>query len=96
MAQALGTEQRIAFRVDSDQKDLIERGARARGLTVTDYVKTLAIKDAELALIERSFFTVGREVYDQFAAILERPAQPQPLLAEQIRKQKKSGWSVQP
>lgn len=88
MTQVVRTEQRIAFRVDSEQKDLIERGAEARGLTVTDYVKTLAIKDAEQALVERTFFTVSAEAYDQFAAILDRPVQPNPLLGKQVRKSK--------
>jgi len=94
MAQSLGTEQRIAFRVDPEQKDLIERGAEARGLTVTDYVKTLAIKDAEAALIERTFFTVSPEVYDAFTAILDRPAQPSPLLVQQVRKAKAGKWKL--
>ena len=86
--------QRIAFRVDSEQKDLIERGAEARGLTVTDYVKTLAIKDAEQALVERTFFTVSAEAYDQFVAILDRPVQPNPLLGKQVQKSKASRWKL--
>ena len=92
MTEAIGTETRIALRVDPQQKELIERGAAARGLTVTDYVKTLAIRDAQKVLTERTFFTLDPEAFAAFAAILDRPPQPKTLLVRQIQKARNSNW----
>ncbi len=94
MAQTSGNEPRIAMRVDPAQKALIERGARARGLSVTDFMLTLALREAEIALTERTFFVLDDETYDHFLAILDRPAQEKPELRRLVEKNKRSRWKI--
>jgi uncharacterized protein (DUF1778 family) len=94
MAQTSGNEPRIAMRVDPDQKALIERGAQARGLSVTDFMLTLALREAEIALTERTFFVLDDETYDHFLAILDRPAQEKPELRRLVEKNKRSKWKI--
>ncbi|MDR3440933.1 DUF1778 domain-containing protein [Telmatospirillum sp.] len=94
MAQTSGNESRIAMRVDPDQKALIERGAQARGLSVTDFMLTLALREAEIALTERTFFVLDDETYDHFLVILDRPAQEKPELGRLVEKNKRSKWKI--
>jgi len=92
MAQSSGNEQRMSMRVDPDQKALIERGAKARGLSVTDFVLTLALREAEIALTERSLFTLDEDSYQRFQAIMERPAREKPELTRMLERNRKSKW----
>lgn len=94
MAQSSGGEPRIAMRVDPDQKALIERGAKARGLSVTDFMLTLALREAEIALTERSLFILDEAKYQHFQAVLERPAQEKPEISRMIEKNRKRKWQM--
>jgi uncharacterized protein (DUF1778 family) len=96
MAQISAIEPRIAMRVDPAQKALIERGAQARGLSVTDFMVTLALREAEIALTERSLFVLDDESYNHFLAVLERPARIKPELRHLLEKNKKSKWKALP
>ena len=94
MAQTQGTEQRIAMRVEPEQKALIERGARARGLSVTDFMLTLALREAEIALTERTLFGLDEETYNHFLAVLERPAQEKPELRRLVENNRGRKWKM--
>ncbi len=50
MVQASSNEPRITMRVNPDQKAIVELGAKARGLSVTDFIMTLAVREAEVAI----------------------------------------------
>lgn len=88
-------EPRIAMRVDMRQKALIERGAAARGLSVTDFVLTLALREAETALAERTLFTLDEKTYNHFAAILDRPAQQKPEVKRLLEKNRNGKWRLE-
>ena len=94
MAQTPGNEPRIAMRVNPEQKALIERGAEARGLSVTDFMLTLALREAEAALAERTLFTLDEETYQRWLAILDRPARSKPELSRLFEKNRRSKWHV--
>lgn len=93
MSQPSG-EPRISMRVAPDQKTLIERGAKARGLSVTDFMLTLALREAEVALAERSLFILDERAYAHFCAILDRPAQEKPEIRRLIEKNKSGKWTT--
>ncbi len=94
MAVTAGRELRIPLRVKPEQKALIERAAEARGLTVTDFVLSLALREAEIAVTERRLFTLDPDAYDHFLAVLERPARVVPEIAHRLEKIRKSKWKV--
>lgn len=94
MAQTQSNEPRIAMRVDAAQKALIERGAAARGLSVTDFMLTLALREAEVALAERTLFTLDDATYDHVLAILDRPAQDKPELRRLIESNRGRRWTM--
>lgn len=94
MAHTSGTEPRIAMRVNPDQKTLIEQAAKVRGLSVTDFMLTLALREAEIALAERTLFALNEADYNHFMAIMDRPAQEKPELRRLINKNKSTKWKV--
>lgn len=94
MAHTQSNEPRIAMRVDAAQKALIERGAAARGLSVTDFMLTLALREAEIALAERALFTLDDETYGHFLAILDRPAQDKLELRRLAERNRGRRWTM--
>jgi uncharacterized protein (DUF1778 family) len=94
MAQTSGNEPRIAMRVNPEQKALIEQGAKVRGLSITDFMLTLALREAEIALTERTLFALNEEDYDHFMAVMDRPAQAKPELRHLIDKNRKTKWKT--
>jgi uncharacterized protein (DUF1778 family) len=94
MAQTSGNEPRIAMRVNPEQKALIEQGAKVRGLSITDFMLTLALREAEIALTERTLFALNEEDYDHFMAVMDRPAQTKPELRHLIDKNRKTKWKT--
>jgi len=87
-------EIRIAMRVDPADKALIERAARARSLSVTDYMISIARADAERTLAERCLFTIDEAAFRRFSEILDRPAQDNPRLNALLERNRRSGWIV--
>lgn len=87
-------EDRITMRIQPAHKALIERAAEIRGLSVTDYLTTVALADAEVTLADRLVFALDAETYDRVVAILERPAQDNPKLLALLERNAKSGWTV--
>ena len=94
MAQTPASEPRIAMRVSPEQKALIEQGAAARGLSVTDFMLTLAIREAEAAITERTVFQLGEESYQHFMAILERPAREIPEVRRLAERNRGGKWKL--
>lgn len=96
MSNPSGSGSRINMRIDADQKTLIERGAAARGLNVTDFLLTAGLREAEKALIDRTVFTLDKDAYAHFCAILERPDQDNPTLRARLGRNKTSKWKIVP
>lgn len=94
MTNISGRELRIPLRVKPEEKALIEQGARARGLTVTDFLLTNGLREAERALCERTLFTLDDETYNHFMSVLERPARVVPEIHQKIEKNRKSKWKI--
>jgi uncharacterized protein (DUF1778 family) len=94
MTNVSGRELRIPLRVKPEEKALIEQGARARGLTVTDFLLTNGLREAESALCERILFALDEESYTHFMSVLERPARTIPEISQKIDKNRSSKWKV--
>lgn len=63
----------INIRAQKSQRDLIDRAAAARGKTRSDFMLDSACREAESALLDRRFFTLNEEAFDQFMAMLDTP-----------------------
>ena len=94
MANPSGGEARITMRVGPEKKALIERAAEARGLSVTDFMLSLAVREAELALADSVVFTLGEQAYRQFTEILERPARAKPEFQALFKRNRNSKWKA--
>ncbi len=75
MPSKASCEYRIAMRVTPQQKAIIELGAKAKGESVTNFVLSRALQEAETILAERTLFMLDAQGFDQFSAILDRPVQ---------------------
>jgi len=87
-------EVRITMRVDPTDKALIECAAKARSLSITDYMISIARADAEKTLVERCAFALDEEAFRRFNEILDRPAQDNQRLMAIFERNKQSKWVV--
>jgi uncharacterized protein (DUF1778 family) len=74
--------QRLGLRTSEAQRELLVAASQAEGTTVSDFVLRHATRAAEDVLADRRVFMVSGEVWDRFAAALDRPAADVPGLEE--------------
>ncbi|MDR0489385.1 MAG: DUF1778 domain-containing protein [Propionibacteriaceae bacterium] len=65
---------RLAMRLTPDQDTLIRDAAAVTGQSLTDFVTTAAIVQAENTLADRRVFRLDDSAWTEFLAILDRPA----------------------
>ncbi|EJB01846.1 hypothetical protein Rleg9DRAFT_0606 [Rhizobium leguminosarum bv. trifolii WSM597] len=61
-------------------RNLIDRAAELFGKTRTDFMLEASARRAEEVLLDRTIFTVSPEIYAEYLARLDAPAQPNDLL----------------
>ncbi|WP_350305232.1 type II toxin-antitoxin system TacA family antitoxin [Photorhabdus viridis] len=66
----------LNLRIRQEDRDLIDRAAKVKGKTVTEYVLDTIKRDAENTLLEHSFMIVSPEIFNAFIAKLDAPAVP--------------------
>jgi len=64
---------RIEIRVTEDERALEEAAASARGETLSEFVRRVALREAEQVLEERRSYLLGDEDAARFLAALDRP-----------------------
>lgn len=74
--------ERLGLRVSESQRTLLLAASQAEGTTVSDFVLRHATRAAEDVLADRRMFMAAGEVWDRFAAALDRPAREAPGLEE--------------
>src|SRR5690554_4994036 len=72
----------LNLRVRPEDHALIERAARARGKTRTDFIMDAVRQEAENILLDQAVLCVSPEAFAAFMEQLDTPAQPN----EQLRK----------
>lgn len=74
MATARQTKnQRIEVRATERQEALVRQAAAASNQTVTDFVLSSAVEQAERVLAERRWFTGSPDEYEEFLRVLDEP-----------------------
>lgn len=85
-------ETRLQMRILRDQKALLERAAKARGMSITDFVISSALPAAEKTLADRTFFLIPEEDYARLNRSLDEPPRVNPRLRAQLDRRTK--WST--
>jgi uncharacterized protein (DUF1778 family) len=74
------------FRVAADSDQLVRQAAQVTQSNLSDFVLQAAMVEAERVLADRSRFKLERSAWDEFRALLDRPAQTNSRLAELFKK----------
>lgn len=68
----------IEVRVTAQTKALLAAAARARHTSMSNFVLSSAVREAQNTLADQHVFEVSDENWSKFMAILEAPTQPDP------------------
>ena len=68
----------IEVRVTAQTKALLAAAARARHTSMSNFVLSSAVREAQHTLADQRVFQVSDENWSKFMAILEAPAKPDP------------------
>ncbi len=70
------------IRVKEDQREFIERAARAKRKTISEFVRDAALDSASHVLLDNRIFVFDAEKYAQFLEAIDAPAQENLKLRE--------------
>jgi uncharacterized protein (DUF1778 family) len=80
-------DQRLNFSVSARQEQLIRQAATASDTTVTEFILSSVLGNAERVLADRRWFVADDEQWAEFQALLDAPLQPMPKLRELLRRE---------
>lgn len=72
----------LNLRIRDDERALIERAAKVRGKTRTDFIMGAVRREAVDTLLDQAYVSVSPEVYDAFLSRLDEAPNPN----ERLRK----------
>lgn len=89
-----GKPARLAVRLTTRQDALIREATADTGQTLTDFVTSAAVAHAEDILTDRRVFELDAAAWEEFSALLDRPAKP----VEELRTLlgERAPWDRQP
>ena len=73
-------DSRVDFRVSDVQKSLLERAAEIKHLSLSSYILTSSIKQAELDIAENEMLILSNRDRDLVMSALENPPEPNEAL----------------
>ena len=68
--------ERVNFRIELEKKELIERAAAVKGLSLTDFAVTTLYREAQEVLKNEQVLTLSDRDRDAFLAALDNPPKP--------------------
>ena len=80
----------INIRAKQSQRDLIDLAAQAQGKSRSDFMLETTCREAEAVLLDRRFFAVDEQTFNQFLEQLDAPVQGNELLRALL--QTKAPW----
>ena len=72
----------LNIRIKPDQRRLIEQAAEVRDMTVSDFVRDVALAEARNTLLDRTLFPLDDEQWTAFVAVLDAPPADNPRLKD--------------
>lgn len=85
MSQPAAKRDTLNIRIKPADRGLIEQAAQTLGKNKTDFILDAARRAAEEALLDRAVIMVSPEVYAEFIARLDAPAQPNDRLRKTMQ-----------
>jgi len=70
----------INLRANARQKALIDQAAKAQGRSRTDFMLGAACREAEEVLLDRRYFLLTDEAFQEFSTMLDAPPEDNPKL----------------
>lgn len=77
---------RLEFRVPGSEKELIEDAARIQGVSVSDFLATVAHREATRVVQEHAVIQLGRAESARFVEALLSPPEPNEALRKLMRR----------
>ena len=87
-------EHPLSMRLPEADLAIIDRAARLRGRSRTDFVREAAVRAAEEAIVETQLIRMSADGFAEFMAALSGPASAVPEIVELLRRQ--APWEVEP
>jgi len=75
----------LNLRIKTEERSLIDRAARARGKTRTDFILDAARLAAEEALLDQAIISTSPDAYAAFMARLDEPPHPNERLCKTMQ-----------
>ena len=76
MAVAVLKTKRIDIRANSSQKNILERAAELKNISLSSYVLSTSLKQAQLDIAENETITLSNNDRDLIMKLLENPPEP--------------------
>ena len=79
---AITKDARLNLRIRAVDDELIRHAAAQTGQSVSDFLTASAIERAHEVLADQREFVLDEATWDEFVALLDEPARPDPRLVE--------------
>jgi uncharacterized protein (DUF1778 family) len=79
---AITKDARLNLRIRAVDDELIRHAAAQTGQSVSDFLTASAIERAHEVLADQREFVLNEATWDEFVALLDEPARPDPRLVE--------------
>jgi len=80
----------INLRASRKQRSLIDRAAQALGKNRSDFMLEASCREAESVLLDRRYFVLDAETFEQFTEMLDAPPASNPRLRRLLTE--KASW----
>lgn len=80
MADRAARDVNINLRASRKQRSLIDQAAEAVGKSRSDFMLEASCREAESVLLDRRYFVLDDETFQEFAAMLDAPPAANPRL----------------
>ena len=92
IAKSKRKEHPLSMRLPATDIAIIDRAARLRGRSRTDFVRDAAVQSAEEVLMENTLMRMSPAAFNEFAAAIAAPAEVVPAIVEILKR--KAPWDV--
>lgn len=82
-----GSKGSINLRIENDTRQLIDDAASALGKTRTEFMIDIVREQAINVLLDRRYFALNSERFDDFMSVLDNPPAPGPRLRSLLRRE---------
>ena len=90
MSNAATKDHPLSLRLPQADVALIDRAARMKGSSRTEFMRDAAVKEAETLILDRTMITMSAEGFKTFMDEIDSPARPVPEMVKMLRR--KAPW----